>query len=203
MAWIRYLQDQCPNRSHPSGGTVQFDLDVAQYAQDITWQTLAHAHIVMALICNAETLEIFAATLRCVQVFGDAVDTGKVIYGLVAHQTKVMYLKRAIAVNQGLIEGESTIRPLGFGVKPIGTVELVTKDSLLINANLTICHLPAEQALNKEAALIVLIAPQNGGTGHRSSVHSNLSDDGLRNRRHYQQSDLSSIRPSDSASNVM
>jgi len=200
-AWLQRLR--CPVR-HSESGPCQSSGEAA-HCQDMCWQILNNMRGVTALLCSARDFLILEASKTACVTWGSSALNGQSVLTLVNGPSRAAWLMRAFQVNQGMAESSSATQPR-FVVRDIGCEEFTNKSGHVFDSTVITAHLPAEPSSGKSAAWLVIIEPQVGSNAINSALPGPSTSSRVEARRGNQrssQSEVSSVNPSDSASNIL
>jgi len=198
-AWLQRLR--CPVREVGSGPPPS--PGEAAHCQDICWRILNTMQGVTALLCSVRDFVILEASKTACMTWGSSALHGQSVLTLVNGPSRAAWLRRAFQLHQDVAEG-STTQP-GFVVRDIGCEEFTNKSGHVFDSTVITVHLPAEPRCGKTAAWLVIIEPQGGSNANPSAVPGPSNSSRVEARRGNQrssQSEVSSVNPSDSASNI-
>jgi len=202
-SWLAVLR--CPVRNLP-GGQTPSSADGVAYCQDVCWRILNSIQGITALICTLRDYKVVEATRTACMTWGSAALFGQSVLTLVNGPSRAAWLRKAFQMHQNIADTQNEGVP-GFVVRDLGCEEFTTKTGQVFDSSVITAHLPAEPRCGKDAALLVIIEPQDSGArappssapaaqpvarggdhrvGNQSSAHS----------------EVSTVDPSDSASNI-
>jgi len=203
MAWLASIR--CPVRNLP--GSLP---DGATFCQDICWRILNTVQGIIALLCNSGDYKIVEATRAACMTWGSATLQGQSVLTLVNGPSRAAWLRKAFQMHQCIADSSSDGIP-GFVVRDLGCEEFTSKTGQAFDSSVITAHLPSEPRCGKQPALLVIIQPQGvtkGGVPQQQapqqhqpaprivpSARSGGADFSA-------QSEVSSVHPDDSASNI-
>uniref|UniRef100_A0A6T1M5W8 Uncharacterized protein n=1 Tax=Alexandrium monilatum TaxID=311494 RepID=A0A6T1M5W8_9DINO len=202
-SWISRLR--CPTRGLP--GASSSNIDAAAYCQDVCWRILNMIQGTTALLCSINDYKILQATRTACMTWGSAALHGQSVLTLVNGPSRAAWLRKAFQMHQSIADTASEGVP-GFVVRDLGCEEFTSKGGQAFDSSVITAHLPAEPACNKEAALLVIIEPQSNQRGAPSAPAAPVPQPvgrvdprggGNQSSAH---SEVSTVDPSDSASNI-
>jgi len=204
---------RCPVRSLVGNFPSIAPEAAACYCQEIAWRILNAMQGVTALLCNVHDLQIFDASKSAHLTWGSALLHGQSILTLVNGPSRAAWLRRAFQVHQQIAESEQKETP-GFVVRDLGCEEFTNKQGQVFDSSVITAHLPSEPCRSKGAAWLVIIEPQYDGgkipqplpTPSSSKAQPCATPSTFEQSRGWatqsEQSEVSSVDPSDSASNI-
>jgi len=202
---------RCPLRNFVGGLGASSADGGARYCQEICWRVLNAMQGVTALLCNVNDLQIVDASKSAHMTWGSSLLHGQSILTLVNGPSRAAWLRKAFQVHQQIAEMEQKETP-GFVVRDLGCEEFTNKQGQIFDSSVITAHLPTEPSRGKEAAWLVIIEPQASnvklspvippGGASRGPTWNSDHRNWPPNQSASAQSEVSSINPSDSASNI-
>jgi len=209
MAWLANLR--CPVRNLP--GNLSGSPDGAAFCQEICWRILNTVQGIIALLCNSGNYMIVEATRAACVTWGSAALQGQSVLTLVNGPSRAAWLRKAFQMHQTIADSSSDGNGIpGFVVRDLGCEEFTSKTGQAFDSSVITAHLPAEPRFGKQPALLVIIQPQGvtkGGVPQQQAAHQPQPapriEQGARaggGADFSAQSEVSSVHPDDSASNI-
>jgi len=205
LNWLSLLR--CPTRVDAADSK-----SLCAFSQAMCWHVLNSVPDVTALLCELKDLQITSVSKKAYKVWGGSSLHGHTLQTLVHTREEAAWLQKAISSNQLSVELEKS-EIGGFLVRELGCLAFRSRSGECFDSITTTVHMPAEPALGKNKAIIIILHPlldedegpqrvirhrsqekepqdKQGsirGLGRASRVYSEASDD---------------IAPSDSVSHV-
>jgi len=206
MAFLASLR--CPVRNLP--GNMACSPDGAAFCQDICWRILNTVQGIIALLCNNGDYKIVEATKAACMTWGSAALQGQSVLTLVNGPSRAAWLRKAFQMHQCIADSSSEGIP-GFVVRDLGCEEFTSKTGQAFDSSVITAHLPSEPRCGKQSMLVVIMQPQGFTKGgvpqqHAPQQHQpapRIESSGRGGGADFSsQSEVSSVHPDDSASNI-
>jgi len=207
MAWLASLR--CPVRNLP--GNLAESPDSAAFCQYICWRILNAMDGMIALLCNSGDYKIVEATRAACMTWSSSALHGQSVLRLVNGPSRAAWLKKAFQMHQSMADSSSDGIP-GFLVRDLGCEEFTAKTGQTFDCSVVTAHLPAEPRCGKQPALLVIIKPQRSTKGgalqqqapQRHQPAPRIEPSARAGGPDLSvQSEVSSVHPDDSASNIL
>jgi len=205
LGWLR-----CPVRSAGPPPVDKF-----AFCQETCWKVVTEISGIVALWCSANEHVIRQASREANRLWGSSMLEGQSVFSLASGPSSASWLKRALQSHQRIADmGREDQGLTGFIVRDLGSETFVSKGGDTFDASVITAHFPAEPGRGKQAGVLVILELQaalGGASGHAAGLggggQSSRSRGAPSSRGHRRgdgtSSEVSSVSPSDSASNVL
>lgn len=202
--WLGALA--CPSRIPRAlaPAPVEPSADSFLQVQDVVWKLLKSIASIIGFCCATKGLLILEATSKAFQTFGQRVEHGHSLVGLLGNADMAGFLRRAILTQQRLAENAYISKPAGFDLSNVGSLQFVDRCGQLLRCTVLVAHFSLPPKLQTDATCHIIVDPES-----TSRLENSEADEGDRQKlsRPWSNfllgnSDTNSVAASDSASNL-
>jgi len=208
LGWLR-----CPVRSAGPPRVEQ-----PAFCQETCWKVVTEISGIVALWCSVSEHVIKQASREANRLWGSSMLEGKSVFSLANGPSSASWLKKAFQSHQRIADMGQTDRGIpGFIVRDLGSETFASKNGDPFDASVITAHFAAEPGCGRPGGVLVILErlelkPALGGSAAHAAGFAEGAQPsrprGAPSQRGHRRGDstsseVSSVSPSDSASNVL